>query len=154
MTQLQPPSSACDADALIGFLSDRDVPCPLCRYKLRGLTTPRCPECGRELQLTVGLTEPRQGAWVLCQIAVAATGGIGLLALISIIQHGWPGYMDNPMLFNLCFGYYLASIPLTVAVFLLRRRYLRMTREKQWTIAIIACVATAASIIGMFAAGG
>jgi hypothetical protein len=25
---------------------DRDVPCPLCEYNLRGLTDPRCPECG------------------------------------------------------------------------------------------------------------
>jgi hypothetical protein len=25
---------------------DRDLPCPRCRYNLRGLTTPRCPECG------------------------------------------------------------------------------------------------------------
>jgi hypothetical protein len=25
---------------------DRDLYCPRCRYNLRGLTTPRCPECG------------------------------------------------------------------------------------------------------------
>jgi hypothetical protein len=25
---------------------DRDVPCPLCGYNLRGLAEPRCPECG------------------------------------------------------------------------------------------------------------
>ena len=26
--------------------ADADVPCPLCEYNLRGLTDPRCPECG------------------------------------------------------------------------------------------------------------
>lgn len=25
---------------------ERDLPCPRCRYNLRGLITPRCPECG------------------------------------------------------------------------------------------------------------
>jgi len=25
---------------------DEDIPCPLCNYNLRGLTEPRCPECG------------------------------------------------------------------------------------------------------------
>ena len=28
--------------------SERDVHCPRCAYNLRGLTTPRCPECGFE----------------------------------------------------------------------------------------------------------
>lgn len=29
---------------------DRDIPCPLCGYNLRGLTVPRCPECGHVFQ--------------------------------------------------------------------------------------------------------
>jgi hypothetical protein len=29
---------------------ERDVPCPLCDYNLRGLTEPRCPECGHQFQ--------------------------------------------------------------------------------------------------------
>ena len=28
------------------WLFDRDLPCPKCRYNLRMLSTPRCPECG------------------------------------------------------------------------------------------------------------
>lgn len=32
------------------WLKDRDAACPECRYNLRGLTHPRCPECG--LQIT------------------------------------------------------------------------------------------------------
>jgi hypothetical protein len=29
-----------------GWVFDRDLPCPTCRYNLRMLHTPRCPECG------------------------------------------------------------------------------------------------------------
>jgi hypothetical protein len=29
-----------------GWLLDQDLPCPQCRYNLRMLSTPRCPECG------------------------------------------------------------------------------------------------------------
>ena len=28
------------------WVFDRDLPCPNCRYNLRMLSTPRCPECG------------------------------------------------------------------------------------------------------------
>lgn len=45
MTQLghetyQPPSESTGLD--------EDIPCPGCGYNLRGLTVPRCPECGNE----------------------------------------------------------------------------------------------------------
>lgn len=36
-----PPSDAPDWDAI-----EEDIHCPLCEYNLRGLTVPRCPECG------------------------------------------------------------------------------------------------------------
>ena len=43
---------------------DRDVPCPRCGYNLRGLHTPRCPECGTVFrwQALLGVACPRCGA--------------------------------------------------------------------------------------------
>ncbi|MEX2218812.1 MAG: YcxB family protein [Phycisphaerales bacterium] len=35
-----------DAARMRALLAWNDVPCPACRYNLRGLTEPRCPECG------------------------------------------------------------------------------------------------------------
>jgi hypothetical protein len=42
---------------------DRDVPCPRCGYNLRGLRTPRCPECGTVFrwQALLGVSCPRCG---------------------------------------------------------------------------------------------
>jgi hypothetical protein len=41
------------------FLSQRDWPCPICNYNLRGLTRSRCPECGEVLALQVNVAEPK-----------------------------------------------------------------------------------------------
>ncbi|GIK18332.1 MAG: hypothetical protein DYG93_12645 [Leptolyngbya sp. PLA2] len=40
-------------EMLIAFLADRDVPCPRCRYSLRGIAAPKCPECGVVLRLSL-----------------------------------------------------------------------------------------------------
>src|SRR4051812_21337301 len=84
------PAQEKDAAALVAFLSERDVACPLCRYNLRGLPSPRCPECGRELALQVGLTEPRQAAWLTGQIALTAAAGVGVMIVLVSIASGWP----------------------------------------------------------------
>ena len=68
------PPAADESAELVRFLADRDVPCPLCGYNLRGLTMPRCPECGRELRLSIGLTEPYLRAWVVLAAAVLVLG--------------------------------------------------------------------------------
>lgn len=41
------------APILASYLAHRDAPCPSCGYNLRGSTAPACPECGRELKLTL-----------------------------------------------------------------------------------------------------
>lgn len=140
-----------DAAALVDFVRQRDVLCPLCRYNLRGLTVPRCPECGRELRLSIGLVEPRQGAWLMCQIALTAVAGIGVLAWITVMQHGWPGGSQHTVIFDACFLSFLASPALAAAVFFLRRGYLRMQSATQWGFAIAACVLAVLCVGGMFA---
>src|SRR5687767_11236368 len=102
-----------DEAALLGYLRDRDVACPLCTYNLRGLTTCRCPECGRELPLSVGLVEPRIGAWVTCLVAITAAGGLGLMAILSIVNHGWDVLFTTEGLGQtIAIIYFLATVPM------------------------------------------
>lgn len=79
------------------FLADRDAPCPGCGYNLRGLRSDRCPECSQELELRVGLAEPKMRLWLLAVIGAAAGVGFnGLLlayALIMIAQAWRSGSM-------------------------------------------------------------
>ena len=63
------------AEGLRAFLAGRDVECPGCGYNLRDLGGSRCPECGDELVLRVGLAEPRQGALIAGLIGLAAGAG-------------------------------------------------------------------------------
>jgi hypothetical protein len=35
------------------FLAGRDTPCPECKYNLRDLASPRCPECSAPIELEV-----------------------------------------------------------------------------------------------------
>ena len=72
-------------DLLSVFLDGRDVVCPGCGYNLRDLQCSRCPECGEELTLQVGLVEPRQTAAISGLIGLAAglTGSVVLAATID-----------------------------------------------------------------------
>ena len=46
------------------WVLDRDLPCPQCRYNLRGLREARCPECGGQFrwQALLDVICPRCGA--------------------------------------------------------------------------------------------
>ncbi len=63
------------------FLAGRDIPCPACAYNLRGLGSPRCPECGAPLSVE-GIRKAiraKGGAPV-----VIAGAGVLIFALIAL----------------------------------------------------------------------
>ena len=138
-----------DAAAVVDFLRERDIDCPLCRYNLRGLRSPRCPECGRDLELRIGLSEPRQGAWLVCQLALSAAGGIGVLVGVMILKDGWPQEENLQSLFDVSMVAFLLAIPLAHLALVLRRRYLRMKLRLQRALAILAAAAAAGALIGL-----
>src|SRR5687768_2535461 len=132
-----------DEAALLAYVRDRDVACPLCTYNLRGLTTCRCPECGRELQLSVGLLEPRIGAWVTCLVAVTAAAGLGSMAILSIVNHGFDVLFSGEGAGQtVAIIYFLLSVPMVPALIALRRRYRRLSQAIQWTLAGVAIAST------------
>jgi hypothetical protein len=67
---------------LIDLLADRDVPCPGCRYNLRGLTTDRCPECNQQLELEIKLAEPKLAAFITGLVCISM--GLGFCALLVV----------------------------------------------------------------------
>ena len=63
-----------DAGPLLALLKQQDCPCPGCGYNLRGVTQPKCPECGHGFDADMllskaGRTDP---AWLIMLIACAA----------------------------------------------------------------------------------
>ena len=75
-----------DGGLLLAFLAERDVPCPLCGYNLRNLTRPQCPECRKDLALTVGVKK-LNFLWLLATITPGLFSGIaaGLLLIVMTI---------------------------------------------------------------------
>ena len=143
-----------DAALLAEFLATRDAACPLCGYNLRGLTGARCPECGRRLRLSVGLSEPYLGAWVLLAAATCAAGGTGVFFTLMVAAAGWPrvfGSGVKTFFLNIALLYFMFSIPVAVAVLVARRRILRVPIDWQWSLAWF-FVATTCGAMLVFAA--
>lgn len=135
-------SSASDADRLVEFLRDRDMPCPQCEYNLRNLQSPICPECGQALQLAVTLVEPYLKAWIALLAAMCAGGGLGILWIIASIGEGPPPpRFFVPIMMN------VAMIPAAWIVLHTRRRFLRAPRHVQWRRAAIGLGAFILSLV-------
>jgi hypothetical protein len=124
-----PVGSASETDALVEYLRARDVTCPLCGYNLRGLEQPRCPECGRELVLSVGLTEPFLKAWITLAVALFLPAGIGLLFGVMVAFKGFPG--DEPRIAAIIL-FFMAHVPLAGAAVWWRRPFLKLSPRAQW----------------------
>lgn len=72
-----------DTDLLLRFVADRDEPCPICAYSLRGLAEQVCPECGAPLRLQVGSPQTGIAAWALGMISFALA--LGFDGVVSIL---------------------------------------------------------------------
>jgi hypothetical protein len=146
-----PPPAGPDADRefLIHWLADRDTPCLLCGYNLRGLTRPVCPECGNELRLSVSLADPYIKAWIALLVALMLPAGLGLLWLVMIIlkgpPRGWDASVVVPMICQ------IAAIPLAGWALIVRRKIQSWDRHKQNLLAVIALVVSAITFLWIFA---
>ncbi len=144
-----------DAALMVQFLSRHDAFCPLCKYNLRGLTRPKCPECGRTLTLSVGLVEPYLRAWIVLMVSLCVTAGPGLLFSVAIgayfVRHGVAS-LTLSLLQLIPVLILIFCIPLAIAALLLRRRFLKLTRRTQWMLARISLLTTIITYLVLFIA--
>jgi hypothetical protein len=129
-------STHSDENALIEWLRDRDVYCPLCEYNIRGLTTPRCPECGQALRLSVALVEPYLRAWIALMVAVCAGAGSGVLFLFVLTSTGWP-YKGVRIGLNRAIILQIVMIPVAALLVFSRRRFQQLPQHTQRILALI-----------------
>src|SRR4051812_4802203 len=78
-----------DEQWLVEFVADRAVACRACGYTLRRLTSPRCPECGLSLRLTLRPAEPVARAWITLTALLCAAAGVGVLFAMMLARRGW-----------------------------------------------------------------
>lgn len=148
---MEPQRSDAQPRWLTRYLADQDVPCPCCRYNLRGLQTDRCPECAEHLTLTVGLTEPRHASYLAAAVSLGAGIGFnGLIlgyAAIDHLQGGGPGLGD---IFPLLVG--LVTEGLGLAALVRWRRWFRaLGALDRWLLVAGCAAATVVFAVWFFA---
>tara|TARA_R110000782_G_scaffold19101_13_gene52093 strand:+ start:5052 stop:5486 length:435 start_codon:yes stop_codon:yes gene_type:complete len=79
------------------YLARADAACPWCGHGLRGIAEPRCPECGRPIELALRATTADR-SWTLCLLAAGTGAGTGLsmglyLVLIAISGGSYPAWI-------------------------------------------------------------
>lgn len=136
-TTQQCGAATSDAERLIDFLRDRDVPCPLCGYNLRNLTGTVCPECRQNLQITVGVRDVRFG-YFLATVAPGIFSGIAAVILavpmiVSLVAAS--GGRPPWQIFAVdAFGF---ASGITAVVLITRRRQfirLRSSTQQRWAV--------------------
>ncbi len=147
-----------DEAILLDWLKDRDAACPLCAYNIRGLTTPRCPECGQVLRLSVSLAEPYLKAWVALIAGLLPPAGVGMIFIFlfcyEFARNGFRifAHMDFSDVFSgpgFALVHVVSCVPLSIAAIFLRRRFLRWSRTIQLSCAAAAWLAVLTSGIIM-----
>lgn len=134
---------------LVEYLRDRDVLCPLCEYNLRQLDSAQCPECGREIRLSVNLAEPYLRGWLTTVIALCASAGMGIIVLLVSLQDGLPPLSSRASL-TISLYAFMASIPVAVGAVWRRKRFMRLGRQSQGLIACAAVIFVACELTAFF----
>ncbi|MCZ6736301.1 MAG: hypothetical protein O7C65_10990 [Planctomycetota bacterium] len=83
-----------EAELLKVLLAERDLPCPVCGYNLRAISSTNCPECGAKLDLRVGSTDLKLGPWLAALLVIGLP--LGFLAGVAIICLA-VGIVDNDL---------------------------------------------------------
>ena len=140
---------------LLEYVRDRDVPCPLCGYNLRDLSTPTCPECREALSLTIGFRKPRFG-WLLVTVTPGAFSGIAAAFLLIPLVGGLLFSPNSPAPWPIwgvdAFGWLSGLAALVLVKY--RYAFLRLPQAAQrgcavmaWAIHIAALAAFIAVVI-------
>ena len=123
---------ATEAELLRVLLAARDIPCPVCAYNLRRITSANCPECGAQLDLRVASTDLKLGLWLVALFGLALPAGfVGAYAVIGLVHLVVTIVMGG---FGFSFGIGLIIIPgaVTGAYAFLLWRLIR-NRRKFWS---------------------
>jgi hypothetical protein len=122
-------------DALIlRLLQEHEMACPVCSQLLRGMTTPRCTECGASIRLQLTAPEARMHAWLVAVIALALPFGFASMFGLMLLVFGVATGSHEPGTVLLCF--IVAALSGPALGVLLRRRHrffgLNPTAQHAW----------------------
>jgi len=120
---------------LLEFVHERDVACPRCRYNLRNLLSPTCPECEEPLRLHVTAYKSGLG-WLLATLAPGGFCAIAVLIFIMLCAVlGPPGWSVDV---SVVVGFLVSSGAVALGLAYWHQRFLRSSSATQalWCIKI------------------
>ncbi len=121
---------ATEAELLQALLAARDIPCPVCAYNLRRITSANCPECGAQLDLRVASTDLKLGPWLVALFGLALPAGlVGTYAIIGLVYLVVTIAMGG---FDPSLGFMIIPVAVTGAYAFLLWRLIR-NRRKFWS---------------------
>lgn len=82
---MAPPRLHSRSTRIADDLARRDAPCPACGYNLRGVRTPRCPECGRDIGWSDIPAPDRPLGW---RVHLVDLLGLGVIVGINAVLAG------------------------------------------------------------------
>ena len=136
MAETHEQGKAAGHDAFLRrYLAERDEPCPMCEYNLRGLTGAVCPECGEAFRLRVRLSEPKLAAYLCGLIGLSVGVGFsGIMFAWGLIYLSLNAY--GPTLLELSVLLFQLVLEGAAMVFWLRKRkwIRRRARSLQWRL--------------------
>ena len=125
-------------ELLRSYLKDHDAPCPVCGYNLRGVVMTSCPECDSPIELTVGSSNSRLGAWLFAMLAFAMALGfdlvIGAMMVLSVVMTRGEDAGALFLMISLV-TLALASIGMLWVLVVRKKDWMCMDRRHQWKIA-------------------
>ena len=132
-----------DNEALVGYLSGRDTPCPVCGHNLRDRREALCAECGSPLSLAVTSSRLRPGPWLLAfgsfVLALGFDGVTTLLMFVPFVVFGPPA-SGTPtqyiMVLVMMAGLSVVCAASAVVLFKNQRAWRRRAPRTQWFVAI------------------
>jgi hypothetical protein len=115
-------------DLLASFIATNEVYCPACRYRMRALTEPKCPECGYSLTLALASARPPR-AFCFVLVASSLTASVGLIRWTAYLSVGLDRVFKNVMevgfpWYYLVLDLVILATPFAWTVMLLRQRWL------------------------------
>jgi hypothetical protein len=148
----EPDSATNDEAMLVTWLSTHDAPCPACKYNLRHLTEPRCPECGRAISLSVAVVEPYLGIWIAVIVLLCVNACPSIILWIGLTRNFFEHdslALPDQWWYRFLLLFYLADAPLAVAALVLRKAFMRLSRPTQEYIIFALVAITLAAVITM-----
>ena len=123
--------NATEAELLRALLASRDMPCPVCGYNLRRITSANCPECGAQLDLRVGSIDLKLGLWLVALFGLALPAGfVSVFAIIGVLRLALDVVLSGG--FGSYSGFWIVPMVITGAYALLLWRLIR-SRRKFWS---------------------